>query len=508
MLPTEIIESNSLDRHVLPRDRRETVALALLLAATFLIRAIHPAQPIVENYVGRQVPTAMVARNLARGSGFLHPELDTGPFPNRFLVEPPIYAQAVAALHRWAGVPLVPAGRLASALAITVGAWGLYGLARRREGPAVGLLAVAAFAVFPVMVRYGRAFQPDALMLGASLVGLRGWDEWRATGLRGWLAVGGVGLTLALAVKVIVAWVLLPWAVLVAGRWPAQRQVVVAAAMLVPAAAWYALAWGEIRRPGAGSLASADNAAAWLGSAGPAGWLRPGTWSSVARNLVVGAFGPVGFALAVGGWWAGGPVDRMWRAWGLGLALAVLGLAAKWHHGYYWMTVAPVAAVGVGRALVALGRFGPAVPGIAALLFAANAVAQSTATWRTPPEWAALPEIARVIAARTAADETIIAPEAVLFAADRRGFRLEFDPAAARRAAGEWGEALPGPAGPLTLTDFYQSRAGDPPAPRCVADSGPVAGDPARAAWRAAIRARPDAEILLDRPDGFVARIP
>ena len=36
--------------------------LGLLLAATVLIRLIHIGQPIVENYVGRQIPTAMVAR--------------------------------------------------------------------------------------------------------------------------------------------------------------------------------------------------------------------------------------------------------------------------------------------------------------------------------------------------------------------------------------------------------------------------------------------------------------
>ena len=43
--------------------------LGLLLAATFLIRLIHIDQPIVENYVGRQVPTAMVARNHRAGLG-------------------------------------------------------------------------------------------------------------------------------------------------------------------------------------------------------------------------------------------------------------------------------------------------------------------------------------------------------------------------------------------------------------------------------------------------------
>ena len=64
--------------------------LGLLLAATFLIRFIHIDQPIVENYVGRQIPTAMVARNLERGSGMLRPRLDTAPFPNYFLVEPPL----------------------------------------------------------------------------------------------------------------------------------------------------------------------------------------------------------------------------------------------------------------------------------------------------------------------------------------------------------------------------------------------------------------------------------
>ena len=36
------------------------------------------------------------------------------------------------------------------------------------------------------MVRYGRAFQPDALMVGFVLAGLRGWDEYQETGDLGW----------------------------------------------------------------------------------------------------------------------------------------------------------------------------------------------------------------------------------------------------------------------------------------------------------------------------------
>src|SRR4051812_35740066 len=171
---------------------RESVAVAGLLALSFAIRAVDADQPIVENYVGRQIPTAMVARNLERGSGFLRPQLDTAPLPNLFLVEPPIYALAVAGLRRLTGLALEPAGRLVSALAIALGGWGLHGLVRRREGARVALLAVAAFALLPVTLRYGRAFQPDALMLGLLVAGLRCCDEHAAGGGVAWLVPGAL----------------------------------------------------------------------------------------------------------------------------------------------------------------------------------------------------------------------------------------------------------------------------------------------------------------------------
>src|ERR1700760_3609931 len=96
--------------------RGERIWLGLLLLETFAIRAIRPDQPIVENYVGRQVPTAMVARNLERGSTFFWPQLDTAPFPNYFVVEPPVYQSFVVALCRLTGLGLTPSGRLISAL--------------------------------------------------------------------------------------------------------------------------------------------------------------------------------------------------------------------------------------------------------------------------------------------------------------------------------------------------------------------------------------------------------
>ena len=145
------------------------ISLIFLLVVAFFTRAVRPDQPIVENYVGRQSPTAMVARNLERGSGFLFPRIDVAPLPNLFLVEPPVYAAVVVGLRRVTPLSLAEAGRLVSALGIVLGAWGLYGLVARREGEACALVAVALFIAFPVTIRYGRAFQPDALMLGTLL---------------------------------------------------------------------------------------------------------------------------------------------------------------------------------------------------------------------------------------------------------------------------------------------------------------------------------------------------
>src|SRR5262249_9134675 len=95
-----------------------------LLFLTFWIRAVRVDPPIVEHYVGRRIPTAMVARNLERGSGFFRPQLDTAPLPNYFMVEPPLYEELVVGFQRATGGPLTWSGRWISALAMTLAAWG------------------------------------------------------------------------------------------------------------------------------------------------------------------------------------------------------------------------------------------------------------------------------------------------------------------------------------------------------------------------------------------------
>ena len=76
-------------------------------------------------------------------------------------------------------------------------------LARRREGARTCSGGALVFAVFPLTIRYGRAFQPDAAMLGRSWPGLACWDRSLARKTPwSWLAAGWCLLALGFALKI------------------------------------------------------------------------------------------------------------------------------------------------------------------------------------------------------------------------------------------------------------------------------------------------------------------
>jgi hypothetical protein len=463
---------------------------------TFALRAAAADQPIVENYVGRQVPTAMVARNLERGSGFLRPQLDTAPYPNFFVVEPPIYAATAVVVRRLTGVALEPAGRLVSALATALAAWGLFGLVRPREGSGPALWAVAALAIFPLTLRYGRAFQPDALMLGTLIAGLRCWDTHERGGSAAWLAPACVLLATGLALKIISVYLLLPLLVLIR-RPPRWQKCLLGLGVVVPALVWYGHA-ARLLGEQDGSRAAADCGAIWLRVLVPSAFFRADTLRDALRLLTVRAFTPLGLLLAAAGLYR---ADRLWRIWAAAAAGMLVLLAGKAHHEYYWLALAPLAAVGVARSLALLARWQPVAGAGVGLALVGLALYQARTTWRTPAEWASLPEAARAVRALVPPEALVVAPEALLYSADRRGCRLEPPGPAARRAAGEWGSALEGDS-TLALVEFYASRGaryvavpGRPP------DASP--DDPERLALQEAIRRRYN--VVIDRPVVLIA---
>ncbi|MFO0910266.1 MAG: glycosyltransferase family 39 protein [Isosphaeraceae bacterium] len=441
--------------------------LALLVVLSVVVRLVGLDQPIVENYVGRQIPTAMVARNLERGSGFLHPQLDTAPLPNEFLVEPPVYAWLTVRLRHATNLSLEAAGRAVSAIGIGLAVWGVHGLVGRRSGERAGLLAALLLASFPITLRYGRAFQPDSLMLGCLVAGLDSWERAIQYHSRGRMIVALILVSCGLALKVISAYLLVPL-VIVIGHRNRRRTLLWAGWALVPAGLWYLHAMSQAAS-GAGSHASLDNGAIWASAFNPLALLRREVLIHVARFLGVRAFGPITPWLALAGFLYVGLRSReawLWSVWG-GATLAVMAvLASKLHHEYYWLTVAPVVAAGSSLSLDRLVRWsrgGRVVSGFLLIACLALDGYFARSTWRTPDEWQSLDAAARVVRQRTHAGDWIAAPEALLYAADRRGCRVEYTSSAARRAAGEWrGRAsepmLDAVREPIDLIEFYRRQ--------------------------------------------------
>jgi hypothetical protein len=500
------------------RSGRETAVVVGLLAVVFATRARYPDQPILEGYVGRQVPTAMVAANLARGSGFLRPQLDTGPFPNLFLVEPPIAAGLAASISNMTGLRLDAAGRLVSAAATALAAWGLYGLVRRRSGPRAACAAVVAFASFPVTIRYGRSFQPDALAMGLVVAGLLCWDgSGRRVAIAGWIL-----MSLGLAQKLTWGAALVPLMLVVARGRPARVKFAMISALL-PAILWYAHAWDLMATPSPGSSASVDNAANWLARISPASLLDRYRLLTLARDLFLRSFTPLGILLGVAGLvrvaevssarsrsglippvsfgrdlsHPGQTPSALWCTWTASSAFVLLLLYGKLHHDYYWLLLAPPVAAWVGLGIDAIADRSRCAATALLIPLIGLGIIQSRSTWLTPTEWRGATELAQSIARIVPRDELLIAPEAVIHLGGRRGCRLEWEAGSVRRAANEW---RPSPAfaedDPVALVDFYRREAGA----RFFADVEPEPCDPARRALHEAIRRDPTARLLDDRP--------
>jgi hypothetical protein len=436
---------------------RERLLVVGLLLAVFATRAPRLDQPILENYVGRQVPTAMVARNLVRGSGFLTPRLDTGPFPNLFLVEPPIVAQVDAWLSRWSGLSLEPAGRLVSALATTLAAWGLFGLVRSRQGLRASTFAVIAFAAFPVTIRYGRAFQPDAFAMGCAVAGMWCLDR----GGRVSNGIGGILLALGLAQKVTWSFVLVPICLtILRGRSWGRR--IAPVLCLIPACCWYLYVGNSLVLDQPGSSTTSDNAANWLHRLAPDSLLDTHRYLVVGRDLLIRAFTPIGFLLCCLGLLRWKSADRLWTTWAIAAGATLLLLFGKLHHEYYWLMLAPPAAALAGLALDRIARRSAALGWMTLTVLVGVGCYQTRSTWTTPPEWRDALALGQAIQRHVPPGELVIAPEAVVYLGDRPGCRLEWETASARRAVNEWsrGQWEEIEDIPQNIVGFYRSNAG------------------------------------------------
>ena len=236
--------------------KRGRLFVAILLAGAAL-RLVFVARPLDHRLRApwRQADSFQVARNFAREDGcFLHPRIDwRGDTPGLVEMEAPILPWIGGMLFRVFGVH-AEILRALSCLAELLSLLLFAGLARRMLPEAGATLALAAYALNPLLIDLSTALQPEPLMLlfcVAAMFCLERFDadppEGAHPGGGAWLLLSGAALGGGILAKAPAAClgILLTWVVLrrlgtAAFRRPAVWGAVLLA--LVPPMLWYAWA--------------------------------------------------------------------------------------------------------------------------------------------------------------------------------------------------------------------------------------------------------------------------
>ena len=243
------------------------------------------------------------------------------------------------------------------------------------------------------------------------------------------------------------------------------------------------------------------------GSSGPSALLKPETLKFVGWFLLVRAFTPLGAGLALFGLVVEAPGEATSPGTATGSGWS--GESRRWSRMAFLAEKAAsrvlLAAArsrrrGGDRPCLALAR--PEAPRAGGRRgcgrCSCSAWVQVRSTWRTPAEWNGLEQAAGAVTATVPADAWVVAPEALLFQADRRGCRMEWSDAAAARAAGEWGGRDDGSTARSNLVEYYRRQGA-----RYFADLGCRDADPARKGLHDAVRRR--YKVIVDRPDVIIA---
>lgn len=319
--------------------------------------------------------------------------------------------------------------------------WLLYDCVRRLASHAAGLLALAVFALTPIVTIMFRDNNPDAAMVFGLLVGA--WGTTRALLAQrqkaavGWLALAGAGIGFAFLAKTFQGLMALPalgLVYLLAEKFDLKRRVghlLVAAAAVVASSGWWFLAValtptadkpyvGGSKHNSEFELALGGNgfdrllggghgpgrAGPWLAGPGFAG--PPSLWRGFedTQGLHIAWLIPAALLALVLGFLACGRTRArsnpvwlalvLWGGWLVSNYLVLTYMQAAFHPYYVFVLAAPIAAVvGVGgwlmwqRRAEPLGRWGAA-----ALVLASGVTAWSLlgrhADWLPALRWALL----------------------------------------------------------------------------------------------------------------------
>ena len=177
-----------------------------------LLRLVQIWMPVVGVHSWRQADTAAMARHFSQeGTPIWLPQIDWGGASAGFVEsEFPLYPFLVSRLYGLMGVQEW-LGRGLSVLCSALTIWLVMRLGRRWFNPEAGWWAGLAFAIAPLAVYFGRAFQAEALLLLCAAGALESLSLWSERRLPWALALSWLCFTTAGLIKVIpLLWLGLP----------------------------------------------------------------------------------------------------------------------------------------------------------------------------------------------------------------------------------------------------------------------------------------------------------
>ena len=421
------------------------LAAVLAMAIGLLVRLPTLGFPLLEAAAGKQTHTAMVARNLYRGSSsWARPRVDDIGHPGYFVKEAPVLPGAVAALYGVLGGTHEWVGRLLPMLAWLAATPAVVAIAASFGGGVTPWIAGVWYAIAPLGFVYSRAFMNDALAVAASILALRTALAWREAPRSKGALIAGLWVALAILLKLHAAFWLAPAMATLAfwpGEIPGRSRLRFLAAMAIGgalAAPWYVHAWSIHRDyPIPGAMTSTG----WID---PSLWWRPALYETILSQEIWMVFTPAGVAVA-----ALGVLDRRrggaaWAslfAWSLGVVLQCLLFATRLFDEparrteYYHLAMVPIGAVwmGLGFARILdrlssrrlLRTVSVAILVLTILAFTAIATVEALAI---PREYDRLVENCSAVRRATQPDDEIAVvsdrPATVLYYCDRRGLTL------------------------------------------------------------------------------------
>ena len=323
-------------------DRLLLVAGSLAVLGSFALRIRTIGQPLIEAHAWRQTQTAYTALIYHReGINLLQTPLPVFGPPWVVPFEFPLF-QAIAARVMDIGVSTEIALRSTSLFFFAVSAALLWGIVRHEVDTRTALLAVAAFALAPLGLLWSRTSLVETIAVAAVLASILEALRWERSGSRVDFGIALAMGALAALLKITTAAIWLAPAVFL------LRRSRVASIVLVATAAGVGLAWTGYTD----TIKAASPATAWLTS----GALRDWNFGTLAQRLDLATW-----RVAFTRWLPGlGLVVFIapfvvWRSrigvWALAtLLLGPLVFTNLYFiHDYYWMAVAPAAAILIGQ---------------------------------------------------------------------------------------------------------------------------------------------------------------